>query len=722
MAAEIDVYALCPCGSGKKLKFCCLEVAPEMQKVFRLEDDGQVGPALQLLEVLEKKTRLTPWSRAWVLSTRASLLFGENRAEEAEPFLEQALQAVPNHGASLIFSALLNLQKNGRAKSWELINRACEQASAQGAYGSLAPLLMQVGQAFLEERQYLAARHFFQQGNFASGNHQATSEVFAELCGSVAIPYPFRSIYVFRKTKLSETEQTKVAEAEGLSQRGCLIKAIPMLQRLAMAHPEDSDVWHNLALCHAWSGETIPAIEAFRKAATFGKDFDTVVDDEVLLQLLTEHLVEPQLETWGADLAIAATSKLLTLFDQQPKFIRQPPPQASPEQQEAQPVAQYAILDRPPQTTLPATPAEATRLVGNLLVYDADPSTNHPAQALLTVAGAEQFQATLKELRELAGSEITGEPRTQAVGQRPALFAPFYEEFFLPAKTTLRDQLAFASSVWQRLVTEVWPATPQKVLGGKTPQQAASNPDLKRSLAAAVIVLEAVCESRGYVPETDLIRSRLGLPATGTLEITEETQLNSLSLLELRRVPVMQLTDGQLLSLIRLLSVWRINGLMHQVLVERLARPGMQQELPKDKACLFLAKIARSRMVPAESLTWLARARQEALARQAQLHDQFAIDLQELAERGDADRKDPELAALANRIWSQYATKVAELRPMLTQLLTELELPGPWQAGSPDGGSFAAATKGSGLWTPESAAPAGGSAGGGGKLWIPGQQ
>ena len=40
--AELDAYALCPCGSGKKLKFCCHDIAPDMLRVLRLVEDGQL--------------------------------------------------------------------------------------------------------------------------------------------------------------------------------------------------------------------------------------------------------------------------------------------------------------------------------------------------------------------------------------------------------------------------------------------------------------------------------------------------------------------------------------------------------------------------------------------------------------------------------------------------------------------------------------------------------
>ena len=51
----MDVYQPCPCGSGKKFKFCCLEVADEMTKVTRLAENNQPHVALQTIERLHRE-------------------------------------------------------------------------------------------------------------------------------------------------------------------------------------------------------------------------------------------------------------------------------------------------------------------------------------------------------------------------------------------------------------------------------------------------------------------------------------------------------------------------------------------------------------------------------------------------------------------------------------------------------------------------------------------
>ena len=41
----LDHYSLCPCGSGKKIKFCCSnDILPELEKVVRAIEGDQEAP------------------------------------------------------------------------------------------------------------------------------------------------------------------------------------------------------------------------------------------------------------------------------------------------------------------------------------------------------------------------------------------------------------------------------------------------------------------------------------------------------------------------------------------------------------------------------------------------------------------------------------------------------------------------------------------------------
>ena len=41
MANALDPYSFCPCGSGKKLKFCCQDMATEMQRIHEMLEGNE---------------------------------------------------------------------------------------------------------------------------------------------------------------------------------------------------------------------------------------------------------------------------------------------------------------------------------------------------------------------------------------------------------------------------------------------------------------------------------------------------------------------------------------------------------------------------------------------------------------------------------------------------------------------------------------------------------
>src|ERR1700739_771067 len=44
-----DPYGPCPCGSGKKFKWCCEPIYVEIDKAFRQDEDGQHDMALRIM-------------------------------------------------------------------------------------------------------------------------------------------------------------------------------------------------------------------------------------------------------------------------------------------------------------------------------------------------------------------------------------------------------------------------------------------------------------------------------------------------------------------------------------------------------------------------------------------------------------------------------------------------------------------------------------------------
>ena len=60
-----DPYSPCPCGSGKKFKWCCQPIHAQIAKVYALDEEGQHEAALRAMDavVAEHADNAEVWGR-----------------------------------------------------------------------------------------------------------------------------------------------------------------------------------------------------------------------------------------------------------------------------------------------------------------------------------------------------------------------------------------------------------------------------------------------------------------------------------------------------------------------------------------------------------------------------------------------------------------------------------------------------------------------------------
>src|SRR5690606_34818064 len=117
---SMDSYSLCPCGSGKKIKFCCQAILPEMGKIERLQQNNQPRMALQLIDKLLKEHQ----DNAWLNNQRAMALIGDERYDEARDALVAFLRKNPDHPLSNGLLALAMTELEPMAQCKKVIHRA----------------------------------------------------------------------------------------------------------------------------------------------------------------------------------------------------------------------------------------------------------------------------------------------------------------------------------------------------------------------------------------------------------------------------------------------------------------------------------------------------------------------------------------------------------------------------------------------------------------------
>src|SRR6478672_6009298 len=99
----VDPYAMCPCGSGKKLKFCCSDLVGEIEKIHRMIEGEQPRAALRHVE----QTLATNPGRASLLDLKATLEMSLGDLEAARKTVAELVKANQDSATAHACEAIL---------------------------------------------------------------------------------------------------------------------------------------------------------------------------------------------------------------------------------------------------------------------------------------------------------------------------------------------------------------------------------------------------------------------------------------------------------------------------------------------------------------------------------------------------------------------------------------------------------------------------------------
>jgi tetratricopeptide (TPR) repeat protein len=701
-----DPYSLCPCGSGKKLKFCCAAIADEMERIQRLIDDNQMRAALKQLEALDKKHP----SNEWITTTRALILLESREAAAARDLLRPWLAAHPDNDFATVLYALAVLQAEGYDAAKKAIQRAYQKGAKK--YPSLVSSLAETtAVVMLARNEVMAARETLSLALRFAGDAQR-QDIFLrllELDNDQGFYYPLRGVHPLPAVQLAEEFDKDHKRALKLAAIGCWDQAAETFEALSQKLPDVGELLQSAGLCWACDGDGKRAAHDLHQAAKRLGDFALAVECETLAQIFDLENTDQTRDLLAHDAEVTSVSRLLSVLDEQPRLVRIPVPQPSPGQT-LTPSALYQILDRErpaeqnaAQVSLDALP----NVLAQIVLYDAAES-QQPRLVISGVAGS-SFDTALEIVKAAAGElAVWSTEPPEAVDETPLELELFDWNWSLP-KLPLGKRHALEREQWQR-VLERWLDQQQAALGGKSPKDAAGDPALRVPATAAVYVLDAVCQNRRHRLDLPGMLSRLGLEPLPPLTLAADVGPNALSLMQLHRLPPASLTDAQLSAVVNRAMLAYYDAFLEPVLQEALARPNLVPDHDLPRIYQTLVELTGQHGDLPNALHWIETARQKVFGPTAKFEDQWRWDLRELMLRL-TDPGDPGLKGILRKFTQFYGPKLPQLRSYLGVILEEAGVESPWNSVlAPE---MAAS---GGVWTPESeaAAPAG-------KLWLPGQ-
>lgn len=758
----MDAYAECPCGSGKKIKFCCHEIVNEMQKVERLREN-QPRLAINLLEELRHSHPQNPW----VVTSEAMLQIQAEDPASARKSLAPFLKQHPTHPRANALYALACGQMDGFIATRKLANRAFKLCTP-ATVNTVGAIAVGMFQEHRERGQVMAARQllsFVIRLTPEGEQKRHIVELLMMLDAAETIPWPLRGVHAIPNYAPPEEIQPQVTKAHQLSKICCFDEAVALLREATEKCPTLPELWHDLALHQAWEGNHQAAVVSFRKAAELYSDRHLSAECEVLSQLLgpKEAVLELQRQVYmgrvtqpGTLLERLRARKDIVESEQEdePEAVsrrftilsREVPDDSESLPPEQWPVhlgsislitssdqAEHAIIQWSELEEIGCLADLAEQLFGDLLddSFGAEPEEEEEPvevqEADVAPAVPSSSAAVDEEDAFGAGIELTAdtpvvtevtpapaveaeepsEPEGEEDGESRWITIPmpisaldrFVHRHMPPRATTPRDYRSHLRTTVSTFVNDVWKGAPLEALGGVSPSAATQTPELRVRLEAAVTVLDATSQSQNLPLSREIVRQF----GTGDAnEINAESNLQGLSLFQLHRLKLESLTDEQLDHVIARADLAQLPWLASDALQERLRRKSdVKERLPDMYA---LSQIAEGLDDLPQAIQWIDQAIEEASSMPNAFETLLGLKVRLVNLWVENDAEDRKCTDLLVDLWHNYGSKVPHLRDQLSNAVQSAGIEPPWEkailVATEDGGVVAPGSGGKKLILP----------------------
>jgi tetratricopeptide (TPR) repeat protein len=532
-----DPYSLCPCGSGKKFKWCCQPIYPGIQHALEQHAAGQHDTALRLMEKVTQEHAGNP--EAW--GQYARLLAANGKNDQAEEALEKAFALNPNYPFGLLLRAGIRQHEGEVAGALMLARRAADAYDPQ-AREPLSEVYSILFDGEMRRNRPVAGRAALEQLlRLQPGNEELRTSLDNIFGNDSRLPLAARRMYELRKPASPARRETwNRAIGASAARLGDLARAF---EKITKEDANDAAAWFNLGISRAWLGENKTALEALERFIELEADEAACVEAATLGEVLRcGHGMEDECDyhEYAANMQIRSADPINALLKDWQGSGRLVP---IPVEQEN--FFHALILELTPAglVTVGRPAADAGRLAGYLFIIN----------NLFRIASPikEAFDRLREEVRQklhLGLNEL--QPRVGPIAFHDvvteALIFPLGPKGGDPAAA--ERILAHAGGFYE----EKWIHQPRRSLSNIAPVDAVGSAKLRKKLLG-VIEFISQCARGGMLAEYDFnrLRRKLGLlsaaaGAPGAAAGTVPGDISALGAGELGALKPESLSDEQL--------------------------------------------------------------------------------------------------------------------------------------------------------------------------------
>jgi tetratricopeptide (TPR) repeat protein len=710
----VDPYAPCPCGSGKKLKFCCADLAADIEKIDKLAASDQPHAALVHVDKLLAKEP----DRASLLDIKAMLELALHEFEAAEKTLQHFLAKHPDnpsaHGQAALLAAALGDTQKAVARLQDALERSGDAIPAR-----LFEAIGGVGHALLLDGKIVAARaHLLLYAGMAPKGDNRAIELLLRLNMQGGLPLMLRDNLLLSEKPTGVKNRAAFEEALRLARRGQWRRAEAEFAKLLDPAAVPPAVLYNLAVVCGWQAANAEFAQGLHHYAKLEVPLDDAVEAEALAQLIDPALEDATLESVRLAYAIAdddvvterlASDRRVENYELDPEMLD--------EEETTRPRSTHILLDRAaPPSGAEMTVDEAPNVLAFVSVYGK--RTDRAGRIEVTTDRNDRFDEVKRLVGEILGDAVSADPSEEVVAEKSRSDEALSWRWRLPEDTPPARRRQLLAERRRRAILDDWTAAPRAALGGLSPQDAAAKPEWRIPLLASVLLIEQATvnpQERGLFQE---LRAKLGLPAAETIE-PDAVDWDRVPLVRLARIDIKAMSDERLVQMFNRAAMSGASVTALGAAEEIVSRETLTEGV--DAA---YRQLIRAEPNPDRALEWAGKAKSRAKAAGKPAGEWALLELEVQIERGDPMGVQAVLDEIRKHHLNEPGIADATYQLLYTAGLLVPRGPAgampaaaPGAVGRSPAGAAAVPAESGRIWTPgQDTAPA---AGGKSAIWMP---
>lgn len=629
----IDQYELCPCGSNKKVKFCCArDVLPEINKVLTaLQGDQRVAALDHVNHAIEKKG-----DKDCLLNIKTNILLQLGEEDQARETAKQVLKKNPDNPIALANHGLLDAAAGKLDAAVDKLQQCLDLIGDSMPYSVIEAIKI-VGLSLLQSGRITAGRsHLMLYQVLHPDADEQVSRLVSRTFMTPKIPALLKVEMPIVQPPTDQPWSEKAQQAIERGARGRWLTAIEMLQDLDEQYPEQPVIRRNLAIYQNCLGTPEDMAEAWSDYAhTPGVDFEDAVEAEAFAQLIDPDLEAQTLDVVSVTYDLTDIGKLMETLATDRRCDEVPINEQGLAEDEPRPKISYLVFDRErPETSAGLTRETVPNVYGQIYVYGKQ--TDRNARVELVTTRNDQFEQKVKQIESVLGDLIGEQQETEVVGQVTRLSDTLTWDWQFPEDTPHELQTRLLNEQRRIIMLEKWPKLPQPSLGGKAPEEVVGQDKYRIALAAAVLLLEMTTEYQiSSSVGLDELRDKLQVPRRKIHTRDDFENVQDISAVRLGQVDYSTFNDEDLVAVFQKAGIVASYKALHDICEEILKRDSLEDDIDKSSVYLMLA-----RMQPdlESSLSLIQKARNICIDKKVSPARTLIAEMEARLERGDIQR------------------------------------------------------------------------------------